>query len=51
MTVSSASATSSPARPGAYSPQLNLGFRLENTYLVTGDGCEVLTTFPFKLGR
>jgi Xaa-Pro aminopeptidase len=35
--------------PGAYSTELRLGFRLENTFLVTETGCENLTTFPFRL--
>lgn len=37
--------------PGAYLPELRAGFRLENTFLVTETGCEVLTTFPFQLSR
>jgi Xaa-Pro dipeptidase len=37
--------------PGAYSTELRYGIRLENTFLVTESGCELLTTFPFQLGR
>jgi Xaa-Pro aminopeptidase len=37
--------------PGAYLPELRAGIRLENTFLVTEDGCELLSTFPFQLGR
>jgi Xaa-Pro aminopeptidase len=35
--------------PGAYSSELNYGFRLENTFLVTENGCELLSHFPFHL--
>jgi Xaa-Pro aminopeptidase len=35
--------------PGAYSPELNYGMRLENTFLVTENGCELLSHFPFQL--
>ncbi len=37
--------------PGAYSPELRRGIRLENTFLVTETGCELLSHFPFQLGR
>jgi Xaa-Pro aminopeptidase len=37
--------------PGAYSAELNYGIRLENTFLVTESGCELLTSFPFQLAR
>jgi Xaa-Pro dipeptidase len=35
--------------PGAYSSELNAGIRLENTFLVTETGCELLSDFPFGL--
>jgi Xaa-Pro aminopeptidase len=35
--------------PGLYAPELNVGMRLENNYLVTGDGVELLTDFPLEL--
>ncbi|HEY8883925.1 MAG TPA: Xaa-Pro peptidase family protein [Chloroflexota bacterium] len=37
--------------PGAYSTELNAGIRLENTFLVTETGCELLSHFPFQLSR
>jgi Xaa-Pro dipeptidase len=37
--------------PGAYLPDLRAGIRLENTFLVTESGCELLTVFPFQLVR
>jgi Xaa-Pro aminopeptidase len=37
--------------PGAYSNDLRCGFRLENTFVVTETGCELLTMFPFQLGK
>jgi Xaa-Pro aminopeptidase len=35
--------------PGLYAPELNVGLRLENNYLVTDDGVELLTDFPLDL--
>ncbi len=35
--------------PGLYAPELNVGMRLENNYLVTNDGVELLTDFPLQL--
>jgi Xaa-Pro aminopeptidase len=32
--------------PGAYSPELNAGIRLENTFLITDTGCELLSAHP-----
>jgi Xaa-Pro aminopeptidase len=37
------------AEPGLYAPELKAGIRLENDYLVTGHGVELLTTFPLEL--
>ena len=37
--------------PGAYSPALNGGIRLENTFLVTETGVENLTDYPTVLKR
>lgn len=36
--------------PGAYSPELNGGVRLENTFLITERGAECLSDYPVKLG-
>jgi Xaa-Pro dipeptidase len=35
--------------PAIYAPDLNAGVRLENNYLVTEDGVELLSDFPFGL--
>ena len=35
--------------PGLYSPELNPGIRIENNYLVTGTGAELLSPFPLEL--
>lgn len=35
--------------PGAYTPALNAGIRLENTFLVTDTGCELLSHYPVAL--
>jgi Xaa-Pro aminopeptidase len=35
--------------PGLYSPELRAGIRLENQYLVTDSGVELLTDFPLEL--
>ena len=35
--------------PGLYAPDLHAGIRLENDYLVTADGVELLTDFPLQL--
>ena len=35
--------------PGLYAPDLHAGIRLENDYLVTADGVELLTDFPLEL--
>jgi Xaa-Pro aminopeptidase len=37
------------AEPGLYAPELKAGMRIENNYLVTGDGIELLTHFPREL--
>jgi len=37
------------AEPGLYAPELKGGMRLENNYLVTKDGVELLTDFPLEL--
>ena len=36
--------------PGAYTSELNAGVRVENTFLLTADGCEVLSSYPLTLG-
>jgi Xaa-Pro dipeptidase len=36
--------------PGAYTPELNAGIRLENTFLITENGCELLSDYPLSLG-
>ncbi len=35
--------------PGLYAPELRAGIRLENNYLVTDKGVELLTPFPMEL--
>jgi Xaa-Pro dipeptidase len=35
--------------PGLYSPALQGGLRLEQNYLVTGSGCELLSGFPLEI--
>lgn len=35
--------------PGLYAPELRAGMRLENDYLVTGTGVELLSDFPLDL--
>ncbi|MFM7845470.1 MAG: M24 family metallopeptidase [Planctomycetota bacterium] len=35
--------------PGLYAPELRAGMRLENNYLVTADGVELLSDFPLEL--
>ena len=37
------------AEPGLYAPELRAGMRLENDYLVTDSGVELLTPFPLEL--
>jgi Xaa-Pro aminopeptidase len=37
------------AEPGLYAPELRAGMRLENDYLVTETGVELLTDFPLEL--
>ncbi|MEO8496748.1 MAG: Xaa-Pro peptidase family protein [Planctomycetota bacterium] len=37
------------AEPGLYAPELRAGMRLENDYLVTASGVELLTPFPLGL--
>lgn len=37
--------------PGAYSPELNGGIRVENTFLVTEDGVKNLTDYPLSLKK
>ena len=37
------------AEPGLYAPELAAGMRLENDYLVTEDGVELLSDFPLEL--
>jgi Xaa-Pro dipeptidase len=37
------------AEPGLYSPELRVGMRLENDYLVTANGVELLSDFPLEL--
>lgn len=39
------------AEPGLYGPELRAGIRLENDYLVTADGVELLSDFPLGLGK
>ncbi len=35
--------------PGLYAPELRAGIRIENNYLVTGGGIELLSDFPMQL--
>lgn len=35
--------------PGSYTPDLNRGIRLENTFLITETGCELLSDYPVAL--
>jgi Xaa-Pro aminopeptidase len=35
--------------PAIYAPDLRAGIRLENNYLVTDRGVELLSDFPFEL--
>ena len=35
--------------PGLYAPELRAGIRIENNYLVTGSGIELLSDFPMQL--
>jgi Xaa-Pro aminopeptidase len=35
--------------PGLYTPEMRAGIRLENDYLVTADGVELLSDFPLEL--
>ena len=37
--------------PGLYSPELRAGIRLENDYLVTADGVELLSDFPLEISQ
>lgn len=37
------------AEPGLYAPELRAGMRIENDYLVTADGVQLLTPFPLEL--
>ena len=37
--------------PGAYSPELRPGIRLENSFLITETGCELLSEYPLSLDR
>jgi Xaa-Pro dipeptidase len=37
--------------PGAYTPELRPGFRLENMFLITETGCELLSQYPLSLDR
>lgn len=37
------------AEPGLYAPELRAGMRLENDYLVTENGVELLSDFPLEL--
>jgi Xaa-Pro aminopeptidase len=37
--------------PGAYMPELRPGFRLENMFLITETGCELLSDYPLSLDR
>ena len=37
------------AEPGLYAPELKAGMRIENNYLVTADGVELLTQFTLEL--
>jgi Xaa-Pro dipeptidase len=35
--------------PGLYTPEMRAGIRLENDYLVTANGVELLSDFPLEL--
>ncbi len=35
--------------PGLYAPELHAGLRIENDYLVTASGVELLSPFPLEL--
>ena len=35
--------------PGSYTPELNAGVRIENTFLITESGCELLSDYPVAL--
>jgi Xaa-Pro aminopeptidase len=37
--------------PGSYTPELRPGFRLENMFLITETGCELLSDYPLSLDR
>ena len=37
--------------PGAYSEELRAGIRLENAFLITAHGCELLSSYPLSLVR
>ena len=37
--------------PGAYTAELRPGFRLENMFLITETGCELLSEYPLSLDR
>lgn len=37
--------------PGAYGEDLRPGFRLENMFLITETGCELLSDYPLSLDR
>jgi Xaa-Pro aminopeptidase len=37
------------AEPGLYAPELKAGMRIENDYLVTATGVELLSDFPLEL--
>ncbi len=37
------------AEPGLYAPELRAGMRIENNYVVTADGVELLSHFPLEL--
>jgi Xaa-Pro aminopeptidase len=37
------------AEPGLYAPELRAGIRLENDYVITDSGVELLTPFPLEL--
>ena len=37
--------------PGSYTPELRPGFRLENMFLITETGCELLSEYPLSLDR
>lgn len=37
--------------PGGYSDELRAGIRVENSFRITADGCEVLSDYPLSLRR